>query len=406
MMGPARVGRDVVAAAAKAAEPIPVLWLYGPPGVGKTTVGWDIYSQLVHAGIEAAYVDIDQLGMCYPETPADPGRHLLMARNLGAMVANFAAAGARSVIVSGAVDPARGVCADLDPHAVLITCRLRAGSAELRRRYLGRSGDAEAADDALREAATLDASDDGGVCIDTSGRSVGDIAADIVRRCGGWPALIGADGSPAPFASAAEAVPVESLGNTATGSSVPVLFLCGATGVGKSTVGFEIYMRDLRAGRSAADVDLDQIGFCSPAPAADPANHAVKARNLAALWSNFEGAGAAHLIVVGPAESERAARTYAAALPEAAITLCRLHAGPRELTRRIMSRGQGNGSWPQPGDPLVGQSPACLHRIAERAACDAAELERAGVGILRIDTGKRTAAAAADLAAAQTGWPG
>jgi hypothetical protein len=56
--------------------------------------------------------------------------------------------------------------------------------------------------------------------------------------------------------------------------------LCGPTGVGKSAVGFEIYLRDLRAGRAAAY----QIGFCRPAPARDPGNHQVKARNLAALW--------------------------------------------------------------------------------------------------------------------------
>ena len=33
---------------------IPVLWLCGPPGVGKTTVGWDIFTQLTQAGMEAA----------------------------------------------------------------------------------------------------------------------------------------------------------------------------------------------------------------------------------------------------------------------------------------------------------------------------------------------------------------
>jgi adenylylsulfate kinase-like enzyme len=70
---------------------IPVLWLCGPPGVGKSTVGWEIIAQLTEAGIEAGYIDIDQLGMCYPEPVADPGRHRMKAQNLGAVVANYRA---------------------------------------------------------------------------------------------------------------------------------------------------------------------------------------------------------------------------------------------------------------------------------------------------------------------------
>ena len=46
---------------------IPVLWLCGPPGIGKSTVGWEIFTQLTQAGIEAGYVDIDQLGICIPK---------------------------------------------------------------------------------------------------------------------------------------------------------------------------------------------------------------------------------------------------------------------------------------------------------------------------------------------------
>ena len=117
---------------------IPVLWLCGPPGIGKTSVGWEIFTQLTRAGIEAGYVDIDQLGICYPEPALDPGRHRMKARNLGAVVANYRAAGARCVIVSGVADPGRGVHADLIPRAAVTVCRLRAGRDELRQRFLGR----------------------------------------------------------------------------------------------------------------------------------------------------------------------------------------------------------------------------------------------------------------------------
>src|SRR5215471_3813961 len=79
---------------------IPVLWLCGPSGVGKTTVAWEIYTALAGAGTPAGYVDIDQLGICFPEPAGDRGRHRLQARNLNAVVGAFRAAGARCVVVS------------------------------------------------------------------------------------------------------------------------------------------------------------------------------------------------------------------------------------------------------------------------------------------------------------------
>jgi len=170
-------------------ELIPVLWLCGPPGIGKSTVGWEIFTQLTQAGIEAGYVDIDQLGMCYPEPASDPGRHRLKAQNLGAVVANYRAAGARCVIVSGVVDPGRGVPADLIPRAVMTVCRLRAGRDELRQRFLGRGGQAGLLDEVLSQADAMDASDVADVCVDTSGLAAAEAARLVRERIAGWPVL-------------------------------------------------------------------------------------------------------------------------------------------------------------------------------------------------------------------------
>jgi hypothetical protein len=101
-----------------------------------------------------------------------------------------------------------------------------------------------------------------------------------------------------------------------------------------------------------------------------------------------------------PVESEAAVKAYADALPRAAITLCRLHAGANELTRRIMLRGHG-GSWPQPGDPLAGQPTAYLLRVAASAAAEAEALEHAVTGALRVDTDGLTVEETADLIAAR-----
>ena len=348
----------------------PVLWLCGPPGAGKSTVGWEIFSQLTEAGVEAGYVDIDQLGMCYPEHVSDRGRHRMKAQNLGAVVANYRAAGARCMVVSGVVDPGRGLHAGLVPLAAFFTvCQAAVAYPELvlgQQRFLGRGGRAGLLEEVLGDADAMDASGFADVCVDTSGLPVAGAARLVRERLAGWPIL---PGTGRPY----EAGPDE---GPATAADGPILMLCGPAGAGKSAVGFEVYLRRLRAGSAAAYVDLDQIGFCRPAPAGDPGNHRVKTRNLAAVWQTYRAAGAQCLIAVGPVENDAAAQAYAAAVPGAAITLCRLHAGAGELTRRIMIRGQG-GSWPQPGDPLAGRPASYLLRVAASAAAAAAEASRA-----------------------------
>ena len=376
-------------------DPVPVLWLCGPAGVGKSTIGWEIFTQLTEGGTEAGFVDIDQLGMCYPETPADPGRHWLKLRNLGAVVANYRAAGARCVIVSGIVDAPHRLHAALIPGAVLTILRLRVDRDELKQRFLGRGESADVVEEVLAEAQAMDATDFADLCVDTSGLPVAEVTRLVRERLAGWPTLVD---PPRPDETAAN----DTVGATADGS---VLLLCGPTGVGKSTVGFQVYVRTVRAGLTAAYVDLDQIGFLRPAPADDPGNHSVKARNLASMGQIFGDLGAQCLIAVGPIENDAVAKAYAAALPQASVTIGRLHADADELTRRIMLRGQGGASWPQPGDPLTGQPTARLLQVAARASADADALDQAMAGAARIDTTTLTVEEAATAIAAQTGWP-
>jgi hypothetical protein len=118
----------------------------------------------------------------------------------------------------------------------------------------------------------------------------------------------------------------------------PLLWLCGPPGAGKSAAGFEVFLRQLRAGVAAAYLDLDQIGFLSPAPADDPGGHRLKAGNLADVWRTYHAAGARRLVLSGP-------------VPD------------------------------------------------ERAAAEAGALERSGLGDLRVDTDGRSAAEVADLVA-------
>jgi hypothetical protein len=389
----------------------PVLWLCGPSGVGKTTVAWELFTQLARSGIPTGYVDIDQLGMCYapparddwaPEPASDPGRHRMKIRNLDPVVANFGAAGARCVVVSGVVDAADGVEASLLPHAVLTLCRLRSEPAELRRRLAGRDrpGDLANVAEMLRYADALERGDLFGVCVDTTGRTVAEVVGLVRERTGGWPHLAERPGSPV-------SEPVDRsqpFGRPTTGPG-EILWLCGATAVGKSTVGWAIYEQVRRAGRRASFVDLDQIGFHRPLSADDPGNHRLKAGNLAAIWRTYRDSGSECLVVVGPVEDREAVLIYTTALPAARITLCRLHAGRDQLTDRIIRRGQGFGP-DVPGDELRGQPTALLRQLADRAEAQAQALESAAIGELRIDTAGRPAQDVAKELLIRTGWPG
>ena len=62
---------------------VPFLWLCGPVGVGKSSVGYAIFQQVYRSGTKVAYVDLDQVGLCYPSPADDPHNHRVKAQNLG-----------------------------------------------------------------------------------------------------------------------------------------------------------------------------------------------------------------------------------------------------------------------------------------------------------------------------------
>ncbi|MFD3451007.1 hypothetical protein ACFWVC_02405 [Streptomyces sp. NPDC058691] len=379
---------------------LPVLWLYGASGVGKTTVAWEVFVQLARVGAPTGYVDIDQIGMCYapptprhwaPEPDTDPGRHRLKARTLDAVVANFRDAGARFLVVPGVTDPDRGVEADLVPHATVTACRLRAEPAELRRRLAARGRPNDDFTEQLAYADALDRAFPTGLCIDTTGLTVAEVA-DRVRTRTGWPC------------------PRERVENPSTMRREPdrtpgsILWLCGPAAIGKSTVGWEVYQQVRRAGVHAAFVDLDQIGFHRPIPTDDPGNHRLKAANLAAVWGTFRANGAECLIAVGPLGRPEDMRAYTAALPAATITLCQLRAGQGTLADRAMRRGRGITPAPGlAGDQLIGQPQARLREISDQAARNLDALD--GFGDLQVGTDDRPANEIAAEILGRTRWP-
>jgi hypothetical protein len=337
--------------------------------------------------------------MCYPAPVSDPERHLIKARNLGALVNTFKATGAHCVLVSGVVDETHGVRNYVDqiPQTALTLCRLQADHDNLAERLVGRGIEPHQVDTMLCASDTLDRSDFSDVCIDTSGLTVSEVIQRLAEKTGKWPDLTKRSNS--------------SHGQTLTTPSPRVhtlpgsiLWICGTTGVGKSAVGWQIFEKVRPSGITAAFVDLEQIGFSRPIPDDNPDNQKIKAQNLATMWQTFHASGARCLIVVGPVNHPDAIQAYKDALPETPLTLCRLHAGFEQLRHRINLRGQGLG--PRlAGDELKGKPASILQQIAEKAAVTAKVLQREAIGDLCIETNELTIEEAAQTVLEKfNGW--
>jgi hypothetical protein len=126
------------------------------------------------------------------------------------------------------------------------------------------------------------------------------------------------------------------------------LWLCGPPGVGKSTVGYELFVAIYRTGGKAGYVDADQVGMCYPASSDDRHNHTLKALNVGAVWRNFQAAGAQCLIVSGAIRSDDELRLFREQLTDLSLLVCRLSVGEEELRTRLEMRSTGYGP-PVPG---------------------------------------------------------
>ncbi|MGW5158374.1 ATP-binding protein [Nonomuraea wenchangensis] len=375
---------------------LPVLWLSGPTGVGKSSVGWEVFAQLSRSGVKAAFVDADQISLCHPLP--EGVTHRVRARNLAAMWPHFRQEGMRCLVLAGFVDTIEEVreYTALLPEAAFTLCRLRVDSAELKERFLGRGWRPDLVAEAVAEAEALDRSDYADVCVDTGGCAVPEAARLVRERAGGWPGALPAPTFPGDLRHHPPAAQLDA-------APTPVLWLRGATAVGKSTVGYEIFSQVYRTGVRAAYVDVKQISALGPV--SDVENRRLKARNLAAVWAGYRAVGAQCLVVSGEADSDDTVQDYAESLPGTALTVCRLDAGPATLAERVARRARGGGP-SIPGDGLRGLGPDALERVAERAAREAEALDRAGAGDLCIATdGRSVQEVAADVRARAGNWP-
>ncbi len=119
---------------------------------------------------------------------------------------------------------------------------------------------------------------------------------------------------------------------------VPTLLISGTVGSGKTTITTEI--SDILTDREVphAAVDLDALVW--QWPPTSKWNNDLLFANLAALWPNYRAHGAERLVLAHVLEDPTDLHRYHAAIPGAAITICRLVSPHERRTERLRRRMQ------------------------------------------------------------------
>lgn len=122
---------------------------------------------------------------------------------------------------------------------------------------------------------------------------------------------------------------------------VPVLAISGPVGVGKSTVAAEITW--LLSERRVKHGCVERDALAQSWPTHGYFNEDVMVRNLAAVWANFQAAGARRLVIAGVVERPEDLAAYRRAIPGAVVRTCRLVAPQAVREARLRARELGAG---------------------------------------------------------------
>lgn len=318
-----------------------VLRLAGVPGVGKSTIGWAIARRLAEAGERCGYVDIDQLGMCYPAPTDDPDRWTLKESMLVRVAAQFQRAGIGRLVVSGVADPA----AEPPRTGQMTTSLWLDAAAATRRERLASRGWPSAQLEAVVAVGDDESSRarPSWTRLATDGRTAPEIADAVLDLWSSAPPAEGIDDR------SVEDSPVAAPGR--------VIWITGPRCVGASRVGWEIASSAWRAEQRTGFVDVAQLDF------AWNVERGVGLRNAIALQRGFADAGAGMLVAVAPFAYEPS--EVQAAFGEAEVSFVRLHADDEVLRERAVTRATAGGGVQLAGDDLAGASDAALAAIVE-----------------------------------------
>ncbi|MBT2484927.1 MULTISPECIES: AAA family ATPase [unclassified Microbacterium] len=324
-----------------------VLRLAGVPGVGKSAVAWAVAQHLAQEGVPLGYVDIDQLGMCYPAPPDDPDRWVMKETALARLAAQFHRTGVERLVVSGVAEPILPPATSGHPT---VSLWLDADEATRRERLAARRWPTEQLDATLavgtEEARTAHPS---WTRVDTDGRSLGETVHAVLELAAPVPRAIPTAVSEDDFAPRA-------------GVTGRVIWITGPRCAGSSSIGWAMANTLWGNGQRAGFVDVAQLGFVWNV------GQAIAVRNAAEVQGLFAAAGARIFIAVAPFEIEPDA--VEAAFPGAEVAFIRLDADDRSRRDRALQRARGDGGALLAGDDLIGAPPPVIDEVV---AADARE---------------------------------
>jgi adenylylsulfate kinase-like enzyme len=328
-----------------------ILWLFGPPGVGKSVTAWELLNLLSDINEPTAYVDIDQLGMADPEARDEGDAHRRKTWALAAVGRVQAQRGATTLVVSGVLDPdqiefSRRALADFD----LVLVRLTVDEVVLKRRMDPRGQCAEDWSAVLADARRHEAAGHGLPVVGTDGGSPLDVARRVLDAARARPS--------ASLSRADEPGPT-----TAIDPGRAVL-ITGSRMVGKSTIGWNAFMEARQKGITTAFLDLRQLGFHGREGGA--IDHALQSAATGALWRVFRARGNQLLLLNGTTTDAAQVKLYADHLACTPLTTVRVTATPAELTARARARARGEMAL-LAGDDIVGATEDYLQQILDDA---------------------------------------
>lgn len=359
----------------QAASMLPVVWILGTSGVGKSTVGYRLMTDLGLAGGEAAFVDADQLRLAHGVRATETE---LVASALPGLDRGFRAAGARVLVVAGLADSREHLEALLPgvPRAEILAVHLVASPETIRERVRQRGWRVDLADEAVRYADRIDP----GLAdlrLETGQQSPSDLSAairdKILARLGNTPG--GA----------------QSLAEYSPAAPGRIIMLTGPGGAGLSTVGFQLFSTLARGGEPVGYLDTKQVGFL--AIERDKAALAsLRAANAYALASSLAEGGARTVVISG--EPGVIACLHGLYGADAAVIFW-LHASPAALADRITRRSRGDGPKIQ-GDDRIGLTGQALDQSIAAAIGESRNVSLRPQAAKVIDTTAMNAAEVAD----------
>jgi GTPase SAR1 family protein len=177
-------------------QPADILLVTGPAGIGKSTLCWEIGSQLSQAGVPHAIVETDELDRVFPKPDREtlqrhwPGTIDISAVNLAAIWSTYRTLGISRLIMSGVMMHAgfdRRWILQAIPDARILTIRLLGSESTVVERLQRREivPDDDQLSRSLRQTRVMtEEADSGFIRISTDGRTPTDIAGAVLSEIG------------------------------------------------------------------------------------------------------------------------------------------------------------------------------------------------------------------------------